>query len=322
MGSYEHEPVIDTAASYCDWRDDLIRDGFAVVKGVITPERAQYYLDSLFEWLETFPYGFKKDDKSTWGPANLPAHVKSGMYHGYAVSHEKFFWEARTEPKIVESFAKLWATDDLLVSFDGVNLTLPAPDRPPIGAWPHVDQSPLRRGLQCVQGILNLTPNGPRDGGLIVLKGSSAINEKFFKTHDGKRQTWGPADWFGFTEEEVEWFKARGCEVVKVCAEPGDLILWDSRTVHYNTLPQSDAVRSVLYICYSPASYASAEDLAMKKKLFHDRTGTTHWPHANIYPNGSQQERLGKPETYIRSRPVHEPVESEQVLKLAGVMPY
>lgn len=55
-----------------------------------------------------------------------------------------------------------------------------------------------------------------------------------------------PADWFGFEKEEVRWFLDRGCEVLKVCAEPGDLILWDSRTVHYNCLPESDNVRSVL----------------------------------------------------------------------------
>lgn len=106
--------------------------------------------------------------------------------------------------------------------------------------------------MQCVQGILNLATNGPEDGGLIVLKGSSALNEDFFKTHDTERKTWGPADWFGFTPEEVEWFKDRGCEAIKVCAEPGDLILWDSRTVHYNCLPESDAVRSVL--CKKPTS--------------------------------------------------------------------
>lgn len=56
----------------------------------------------------------------------------------------------------------------------------------------------------------------------------------------------GPADWFGFEKEEVQWFKDRGCEIVKVCVDPGDLILWDSRTMHWNCLPESEAVRSVL----------------------------------------------------------------------------
>lgn len=148
---------------------------------------------------------------------------------------------------MVDAFAKLWGTDELLVSFDGANLTLPSPDRALLPAWPHVDQSPLRRGLQCVQGILNLAPNGPEDGGLVVLKGSSALNEQFFQQHGVEGGgSWGPADWFGFSDENLAWFMSRGCQVLKVCAEPGDLVLWDSRTVHYNKLPESDAIRSVL----------------------------------------------------------------------------
>lgn len=47
----------------------------------------------------------------------------------------------------------------------------------------------------------------------------------------------------------MRWFLDRGCEAVKVCADPGDLVLWDSRTVHYNCLPESEAVRSVLCKC-------------------------------------------------------------------------
>lgn len=27
----------------------------------------------------------------------------------------------------------------------------------------------------------------------------------------------------------MEWLKEKGCEWVKLCAEPGDLIVWDSR---------------------------------------------------------------------------------------------
>lgn len=37
---------------YGDFRDDLIRDGFAVVKGAIPRERALKYADEMFTWLE------------------------------------------------------------------------------------------------------------------------------------------------------------------------------------------------------------------------------------------------------------------------------
>lgn len=48
----------------------------------------------------------------------------------------------------------------------------------------------------------------------------------------------------------------------------------------------------------------------------------THWPHANIYRDVRKVIRLGQEETYKRDRPVREPVETEKLLKLAGVIPY
>lgn len=41
-----------TKTSYGDWRDDLARDGYAVVKGAIPRERADAYADSMYAWLE------------------------------------------------------------------------------------------------------------------------------------------------------------------------------------------------------------------------------------------------------------------------------
>lgn len=175
------------------------------------------------------------------------------MYHGYSVSHEKFVWAARLEPGVLSAFSKIWSPDsNLLVSFDGINMTLPRPlssstsprPPPPPTRWPHQDQNSLIRGFQCAQGIINLIDNGPRDGGLVVMRGSHLLNDAFFATHGGagrKKAAWGaavPDDWFGFDEGELGWFEGRGCEVVKVCAGAGDLIVWDSRTVHWNVLPE------------------------------------------------------------------------------------
>ncbi len=55
-----------------------------------------------------------------------------------------------------------------------------------------------------------------------------------------------PDDWHGFDEEEMKWFEERGCVATKVCAEAGDLIVWDSRTVHYNMLPEGGKSRAVI----------------------------------------------------------------------------
>jgi hypothetical protein len=67
---------------------------------------------------------------------------------------------AEREPGVLEAFEKIWNTNELIVSYDTINLTLPnaskmAGSKP----WPHVDQAPERQGLSCVQGIINRMPN-------------------------------------------------------------------------------------------------------------------------------------------------------------------
>lgn len=42
----------DCEANFGDWRDDLLRDGYAIVKGAIPRERADKYADSMYSWLE------------------------------------------------------------------------------------------------------------------------------------------------------------------------------------------------------------------------------------------------------------------------------
>jgi hypothetical protein len=100
-------------------------------------------------------------------------------------------------------------------------------------AGPHTDQCPARVGFYLPQGLVNLNENGPDDGGLMVLRGSSQLFEQYFDEIDGRKDLkatdWGSWDWRMFTEEELEWFYARGCKWEKVCMGPGDLVLWDSR---------------------------------------------------------------------------------------------
>ena len=40
------------ALKYGDFRDDLVRDGFAVVKGAIPRDRAESYGEAMYKWLE------------------------------------------------------------------------------------------------------------------------------------------------------------------------------------------------------------------------------------------------------------------------------
>lgn len=47
---------------------------------------------------------------------------------------------------------------------------------------------PERPGFRCVQGLVNLLPNGDNDGGLVVLKGGHKISEEYHKEFANEEQ--------------------------------------------------------------------------------------------------------------------------------------
>ncbi|OCL04430.1 hypothetical protein AOQ84DRAFT_300902, partial [Glonium stellatum] len=163
--------------------------------------------------------------------------------------------------------------------------------------------------------------NGPNDGGLVVCEGAHLLSEQFHKEMAWEEPipAWNP-EWYRFTEKGMEWLKNHGCEWIKVCAEPGDLLLWDSRTPHYNVSPTGKIPRFCIYTCYMPVNGATQEDLIKKKKAFENRQGTSHWPNAQ-YVTSNDGKRDEKPDPTNRYRPVTEPQLDERGFKLTGI-PY
>jgi len=105
------------------------------------------------------------------------------MCAGYGLPHETFTWSIRCEPGVVQTFEKVYETEDLIVSFDAVNFGFPGrTDLQPNSPWPHQDQDPARPGFRCLQGLVNLLENGKDDGGLIVCKGGHLVSEEFHRT--------------------------------------------------------------------------------------------------------------------------------------------
>jgi hypothetical protein len=138
--------TFDKSQVYGDWRDEFHQNGCVLIKNVISPERAQYYCDKQIQWLKNFELGFNEKDPSTWTADHLPVSFKGGMYFSYGSTHEKMAWEARTEPNVVAIFEKLWGTNELITSFDGMNISLPNRTDLNWSPWPHCDQNPERKG--------------------------------------------------------------------------------------------------------------------------------------------------------------------------------
>ncbi|KAH8425123.1 uncharacterized protein LDX57_002872 [Aspergillus melleus] len=309
--------------NYGDFRDDLNRDGYAVIKGAVPRDRADKYSDAFFGYLEGFELGYDRNDPSTVRRAKLPVLNEKGMILSYGVTHEQWVWDIRGEPGVVDTFAKVYDDEDLIVSFDVVNVGFAnREDLQENKPWPHQDQDPTKPGFRCLQGLVNLNPCGPNDGGLIVCKGGHKISEQFHRemADEPKIPAWTP-EWFGFTENGMKWLKDHGLKWEKVCVEPGDLIVWDSRTPHYNVPPSGKQDRLAVYTCYTPVREATQEDLLRKKGAFDKRLGTTHWPNAVHVAPTNVAMRDGKPCPKSRDGPVQDPVLNERTFKLTGI-PY
>ncbi|KXT02886.1 hypothetical protein AC578_1804 [Pseudocercospora eumusae] len=315
---------------------DLERDGYVVVPNVVTKESCDEFVESAWEWLESFPHGFKRHDKSTWTAEHLPYGHDRGLYNRYSVNHEAFVWKIRTDPGILSIFQKIWGTDDLIASFDGMNVSLPVnPDtgRTDIETtkpWPHIDQDPRSISrLELYQGIANLAPNGPDDGGLVVLSGSHRLHQKHFDSIGGfksEKDLGVGENGYNFDPEDAEWYREQGCKEVKICANAGDLILWDSRTIHWNCSPTGKQTRFITYVCYCPRDRMTEEQLQRKREVFEARKGTTHWPNQNVVPADRPGYHYAKPrrpddtlDPANRLRPFKEPEVTPQLLRLVGV---
>ncbi|BGP13350.1 hypothetical protein JCM10213v2_001269 [Rhodosporidiobolus nylandii] len=297
-----------------DWRDDLARDGYAVIKGAISRDKALDYRSKALGWLESFGRGFDRSDPTTCSQPFLPAYSRGGMYFSHGIHQEQWVWDIRTEPGVKKAFETLWGTDELVSSMDGATIMLPG--GPPLPAhlrqWKHIDLSPWREGFFVAQGLVNLNDNGPKDGGLLVMKGSSKLMKEYFdEVGRPPLPQEGKIDWHTFQEEEMKWFFARGCEWLKVCADAGDLVLWDSSTIHQNCMPTGDRDRVVTYVCMGPASLVTDEDRAshapfhgtflVDRKPIRDDTG-------QVDPDWQARKNLRK--------------ETDEVKRLAGVLPY
>ena len=197
------------------WLQELWTRGWTIVPGVIAKETANSHADKIYSWLESWGLGFDRNDPNTRTEEMLPFCMKGGLYASYGVAHEQFVWDA----KCVEACSKcregradapqagpgcgrqvhsdlagreidrlVWCAWTTFSSLghrslaDGINASVARRDpeddlRKP---WAHVDQSPLDKDLHCVQGILNLLPNGPKDGGLMVMENSSKLYTELF----------------------------------------------------------------------------------------------------------------------------------------------
>eukprot|EP01125_Pyxidicula_operculata_P020424 TRINITY_DN753_c0_g1_i2.p1 TRINITY_DN753_c0_g1~~TRINITY_DN753_c0_g1_i2.p1 ORF type:complete len:331 (+),score=76.77 TRINITY_DN753_c0_g1_i2:30-1022(+) len=270
----------------------LEENGYVVFSNVATHEEVEKGKSLAWDYLENLVPGVKRDDWRSWDNKAWPDPYGKGIIAGDAVGHSEFMWFVRSIPNVQKIFSNIWKTDELITSFDGFCLQRPWEYnegwRTATG-WFHLDQNAfIKPGKECVQGFLNFHPAGVEDGGLCVVPKSHTIFNDIFKSRPNLEKR---GHFILLKEDKALWnheLPAANLHPIKICCEPGDFVLWDSRVIHCNapastarkvspdeTLPPR---RLVAYVCMTPATRLT--HIVRKNRIQAYKTGqtTSHWP--------------------------------------------
>ncbi len=292
---------------------DLEELGYCIIPEVLSSSEAKLLYERVWhEFIEKAWPNCKLDDRSNWEEA-FPIHNKMGIFAGPA-GQTQVMWDLRQDPRIVTIFANIWNTKDLIVSMDGLSFMCPPEIRKGhIEPWPHVDQVILRRQDNVPHS--NKAPSNFVSESLLKTKPFTIQGQFLFEDSlDGDGGFYCiPKSHLRFTEfaPELEVIlattpskerrDARHKFLLKfftgtdksgnpyclkhITAPRGSLILWDSRTVHWNQNASKDRpyidspkVRMVGYLCYVPKARLTNESKALRKEAFDQGVSTGHNP--------------------------------------------
>jgi len=300
------------------WMTRLKNEGWCVVPNVLTEEECNTTITKMWCWLESLGTNINKDNPETWKPPNWPPAIHGIIQH-LRVGQEEFVWDVRTNPNVIDVFKKIWNTDDLLVSFDGINIIKPIEitKSRSTRSWFHTDQSNRKKGLKCVQGFVNLEKCTKNDACFTCLPKSNLYHQEMLEHFNIDT----PKDWIKLSNEHMIWLQeGKGCEQLRVAVPKGGMVLWDSRTIHCNRPARKNRLTPVfrygVYVCMTPRSWCNEKNLEKKKKAFNEIRMTTHWPHdIRLFPKNPQTYGAILPDYNVRQET---PELNEIGSKLAG----
>jgi hypothetical protein len=207
-------------------------------------------------------------------------------------SHSRFSWSLRCDDQIQYIFKKLYKTDELVCSFDSLIYLQPGNDYK-TGYCTHTNQHVLYDGWQCYQSQINFFKNDTTC--LCVYKNS----HKYHKELKNKCPT-------GVNLKEnfvyippaflAKLVRDGRIEKVVVQVEPGDFVIWDSRTFHQGEYGNNEE-RLVMNIAYLPIVHPNQksydEKMAMKKwNYYKTNRQTSHLPYP-VHVNPLQEGTFG-----------------------------
>jgi len=248
MSLYEGEKYWCTQETL---KETLQSYGVAIIPSLLNEQECDAMIEGIWKFLahitQSWPVPLSQENRSTWKEIHKLHLLRGSMIQQYSNGHSQYMWDVRQNPKIVEIFASFWdvSPEDLLASFDGSTFSIPNNAVTQEGSqrhnrkvdeakapWYHLDQSLSRPEFETVQSWVNAYETRDNDATLAILEGS----HQYFTAFGGHTAAQSVSDWKMLNEEELEFYKSRGCEEKRIRCPRGELsivVFGDVCTVHH-----------------------------------------------------------------------------------------
>lgn len=132
-----------------------------------------------------------------------------------------------------------------------------------------------------MQGLVNLLPTSKATGGNVVVPGSHQRFAAIPQDYEERLARIHPSiDHFRFPNDDP---KLATAQPIQAHMEAGDMLLWDSRTIHCSSpgteTPDNSTnlLRAASLVCMMPRAKSNAEVIEQRKAAIAARISTTNW---------------------------------------------
>jgi hypothetical protein len=265
------------------WLQHLSSQGYVVIRQVLSPEEVVVAKDLLWKDFERTSEGLSRDDIETWKDGRFSS---TGL--NAKVAQGAGAWHVRGSAGLKKAFSDIWETSNLIVSMDAVIAWRPwwiESSWKPETEGLHLDQNPFSKPERdVVQGMVPLLPVTDVTGGLQVvpLSHTEQAKEELKKSEGRYLEVCG--DWCPLNERTTDRLEKK-----LLLAEPGDLILWDARTIHGGVVGTGDVsgvnpdstelARLAVVVSMVPRDKASPSVQQARVEGFRKGKSFNHSPH-------------------------------------------